>query len=55
MFVDGVDRRLLFLNFKKIDLGMSTVLVKNSKFLDSFNLGKTGLEKVVADDLDKSF
>ena len=43
------------LDFKKIDLGMSIVLVNNSKFLNSFNLGKTGLEKVVADDLDKSF
>lgn len=49
MFVDGVDRKLLF------RLGMSIVLVNNSKFLDSFNLGKTSLEKVVADDLDKSF
>ena len=55
VFVVGVDRKLLFLDFKKIDLGMSIVLVKNSKFLDSFNLGKTGLEKVLADDLDKSF
>ena len=43
------------LDFKKIDLGMSIVLVNNSKFLNSFNLSKTGLEKVVADDLDKSF
>ena len=34
---------------------MAIVLVNNSKFLNSFNLGKTGLEKVVADDLDKSF
>lgn len=54
MFVDGVDRKLLFRLYIN-DLGMSIVLVNNSKFLDSFNLGKTSLEKVVADDLDKSF
>ena len=55
VFVDGVDRKLLFLDFKKIHLGMSIVLVNNSNFLDSFNLGETELEKVLADDLDKSF